>query len=211
MTFPEPCAYRLLTERLELRCYEPEDAEELMEVSARNKDHLARFLSWGLDEPQTIDEKLELIRMWRGQCETERNFVYRVQRREDPRLIGGTGLHPRPSADGMEIGYWMDQDEGRQGFATELTAALTRFTLEVQGATRVVIKCLPENEASSRIPEKLGFHKDGLLRRDMHWPDEKNRDVVVWTLLPEELPGSPAASAVYEAFDDLGRPLGAEM
>ena len=92
--------------------------------------------------------------------------------------------------------------------ATEITAALTRFTLETQEATRAVIQIEVDNEISHRIPKGLGFHKDAILRRSMSWPEEQNRDMVVWSLLPEELSESPAGSAAYEAFDDLGRPLG---
>ena len=209
MSSPEPRAYRILTERFELRCYQPEDAEDLQEHSARNKEHFSVFNSWALRDPETIDEKLALIEKWRGWFDTGVDFIYRVQRREDPRQISGCGLHSRIPAAGAEIGYWVDQDETRQGVATELAAALTRYTLEVQKPSRVVLQIQVDNEISHRISEKLGFHKDGVLRRSLEWPDEPNRDMVVWSLLPEELAGSPAASAAYEAFDDQGRLLGA--
>jgi len=206
---PDPRAYRILTERFELSCYREEDAEELQALTARNKEHFSPFNSWALREPETVEEKLALITKWRGWFDTGVDFLYRVQRRGEPKQIGGCGLHFRIPAEGAEIGYWVEQDETRQGVATELTAALTRFTLEVQRSSRVVLQIQVENEISHRIAEKLGFHKDGILRRSLEWPDEPNRDMVVWSLLPEELSGSPAASAAYEAFDDQGRPLGA--
>jgi len=205
---PDPRAYRILTERFELSCFRPEDAKELQELSSRNKEHFSPFNSWALREPETIDEKLALIRKWRGWFDTGIDFLYKVQRRGESRMLGGCGLHFRISAKGAEIGYWVDQDETRQGVATEITAALTRFTLETQEATRAVLQIEVDNEISHRIPKRLGFHKDAVLRRSMTWPEEQNRDMVVWSLLPEELSESPAGSAAYEAFDDLGRPLG---
>jgi len=209
MSPPSQRAYKILTERLELRCYQPEDAEELREVSLRNRAHLTPFNSWALRDPETLDEKLELIRKWRGWFDSGRDSIYRVQRRGETRQIGGCGLHYRISANGAEIGYWIDEGETRQGFATELAAALTRFSLEVHEASRVVIQVQVENELSLRIPKRLGFHEEGVLRRSMEWPDELNRDMVSCSLLPEELKGSPAARAKYEAFDDLGRSIGA--
>ena len=91
MTSSEPRAYRILTERLELACYEASDAEELQAVTARNKEHLSHFMLWALNEPQTLDEKLELIRGFRGRFDSGTEYVYRVKYRDDPRLIGGTG------------------------------------------------------------------------------------------------------------------------
>ena len=208
MSFPSQRAYRILTERLELRCYRPDDAEELQEISARNREHLITFMPWALREPESVDEKLELIRKWRGWFDTGRDFIYRIQRRGETKQIGGCGLHYRISGRGAEIGYWIDEGETRQGFATELAAALTRFSLEVQAPTRVVMQVQVENELSLRIPKRLGFHEDGVLRRSSEWPDEMNRDMALCSLLPEELAQSPAASAKYEAFDDLGRQIG---
>ena len=52
MSFPSPRAYRILTERFELRCYRPEDAEELegsLAASAPYEafDDLGRVISVG--------------------------------------------------------------------------------------------------------------------------------------------------------------------
>ena len=205
MAFPEIRAYRLLTKRLELICYRPEHAEELQTLAAANKAHLSRFLTWGLDEPQTLDQKLEWIRQQRIKFDRGEDFAYRVQNRTDSRMIGG--LRPKESNRQMEIGYWVAESECGRGIATELTAALTRFSLETQQASRILIHCQVENEASNRIPEKLGFCKEGIARRIRSWPGEENRDLVVWTLLPEELTGSPSSAGIYEAFDELGQPL----
>ncbi|MAE47179.1 MAG: GNAT family N-acetyltransferase [Planctomycetes bacterium] len=207
MSFPEIRAYRLLTERLELTCYQPEHAEELQALAADNKAHISRFLSWGLDEPQTLDQKLEWIRQQRIKFDRGEDFAYRVQNRTDSRMIGGAGLRPKESNRQMEIGYWVAESECGRGIATELTAALTRFSLETQQASRILIQCQVENEASNRIPAKLGFCKEGIARRIRSWPGEGNRDLVVWTLLPEELTGSPSSASIYEAFDELGQPL----
>ena len=79
MNFPSQRAYRILTERLELACYEASDAEELQAVTARNKEHLSPFMKWALNEPQTLDEKLELIRDFRSRFDSGTEYVYRVK------------------------------------------------------------------------------------------------------------------------------------
>lgn len=49
---------------------------------------------------------------------------------------------------------------------TEAVEALTMFAVKEFGAKRVEIRCDPENIRSRRIPEKLGFILEGVLRQD---------------------------------------------
>jgi RimJ/RimL family protein N-acetyltransferase len=69
------------------------------------------------------------------------------------------------------------------------------------------IQVEPQNERSLRIPRKLGFTEEGLLRRrlDPGGDEEPRRDSVVFSMLREELAGSPCAAYDYAAFDVLGR------
>ena len=50
----EPLArtYRIETERLVIRCYEPDDAPKLHEAITRSLDHLRPWLPWVQQEPK---------------------------------------------------------------------------------------------------------------------------------------------------------------
>ena len=72
---------------------------------------------------------------------------------------------------------------------------------------RIEIHCDPENEISATIPKKLGFSLDGILRKSTPALHGELRDTMIWTLLKEEYPDSPSATAELEAFDVIGRKL----
>jgi hypothetical protein len=57
------------------------------------------------------------------------------------------------------------------------------------------------------VPRKLGFCHEATLRQRLRTPDGQPRDTMIWTLLANEYPTSPAAAAEIEAFDVIGRSL----
>ena len=199
--------YRIETERLVIRCYDPaRDAPLLKECIDSSIDHLLPWMPWAKHEPQTIEEKVDLLRRFRGNFDIGEDFPYGVYDRDESRQLGGTGLHTRGGPDSFEIGYFLRADAVGNGFATELSAALTRIAFEVCGAQRVDIKIVPENTRSIRVPEKLGYGLDGLLRRRQEPPDDDGRlrDVLLYTMLREELESSPCMDYDYAAYDVTG-------
>src|SRR5581483_1032789 len=155
--------YRIETERLVIRCYEPEDAALLKNAVDSSLDHLRPWMPWVRFEPQPLDEKIDLLRMFRGQFDHDENYVYGVFDGDESRLLGGSGLHPRGGDDSLEVGYWVRADAVGQGIATEVTAVLTRAGIEHAGLKRVDIQVDPANERSLRIPRSLGFTEEATL------------------------------------------------
>jgi len=207
MEQPTPLpAYSIRTARLLLRCYEPTDAAELLTETAANREHLAPWLPWAREE-QTLEEKVDLVRMFRGNFDLGTEFVYGAFEPGTGTLVGGGGLHPRAGPNGLEIGYWIVERRVRQGLATEMAAALVRVGFEVMKTGYIEIRCDPANTVSHRIPEKLGFQHEGRLRGRIPWPGDTMRDAEVYSLLSSEYEGSPAADFAIEAFDVLNRPL----
>jgi RimJ/RimL family protein N-acetyltransferase len=45
----------------------------------------------------------------------------------------------------------------------------------------------PDNVASQRVAEKVGFQREGVLRAHLRHPDGRIRDSVMFSLLPGEL------------------------
>jgi RimJ/RimL family protein N-acetyltransferase len=198
-----PPPYRIETERLVVRCYDPRDAPLLKEAVDASLGHLRRYMPWTEDEPQPVAEKVELIRRFRAAFDTGENFTYGIFDREEARVFGGTGLHPRVGPGGLEIGYWIRADAVRQGIATEVAAVLARVGVEVCGADRIEIRIEPGNEASLGVPRKLGFAEEARLRRRLVGrPGEPLRDVVIYTLFREEL--DPSLAPPLRAYDAAG-------
>jgi RimJ/RimL family protein N-acetyltransferase len=162
-------------------------------------------MPWAHADPQPIEEKVELLRNFRGQFDLGQNFVYGLFSRDESELVGGSGLHTRVGEGAFEIGYWIRASEDGKGLATEATAAITRVGFEVCGIDRIEIHVEPANEKSARIPQKLGYVEEAHLRRRLYAaPGGEPRDTVVFSMFHSDYPGTPASSAQLEAFDARG-------
>ena len=201
--------YRIETPRLVLRCWEPDDAPLLKDAVDSGIEHLLPWMPWARYEPQSLDEKLQLLREFRGQFDLGEQYVYGILEPDESRALGGCGLHPRAGDGSLEIGYWIRADAIGQGLATEAAAVLTRVGFEHFGLDRVDLSVDPENERSRKIPVKLGFVEEGLLRRRLPPTTDggPRRDQLMFSLLAEELAASPCLGFEYAAYDALGRQL----
>jgi RimJ/RimL family protein N-acetyltransferase len=198
-----PAPYRIETERLVIRCYERGDAPLLKEAIDSSLEHLQAWMPWALDEPQTLEQKQDLIDLFRAGFDTGENFTYGIFAVGESELLGGTGLHPRVGPGGLEIGYWIRAGATRQGLVTESTAAVTRVGLEVCEADRIEIRIEPRNQASLGVPRKLGFLEEATLRRRL--PEREGgplRDVTIFTMFREDF--DPATAPDIRAFDARG-------
>jgi RimJ/RimL family protein N-acetyltransferase len=200
-------AYCIHTRRLVLRCWHPGDAPLLKAAIDANLEHLRPWMPWVQYEPEDLQTKIERLRRWRGAFDLGQDFLYGIFNRQETQVLGGSGLHTRVGPEAREIGYWVHKDYINQGLATEAAAALTRVAFVIDNLARVEIHCGSSNIRSQAVPRKLGFCHEATLRQRTRTSDGKARDTMIWTLLAEEYPTSPAATAEIEAFDIIGRQL----
>jgi len=198
-------AYRIVTRRLVVRCWDPSDASRVKESVDANLEHLRPWMPWAMEEPTDIATRIQWLRKSRGEFDLGVDFTYGIFDQAETMVIGGTGLHTRLGPQAREIGYWIRWDHTGQGLATEVAAALTRVAFVIDGVTRVEIRCDPRNTRSAAIPRKLGYQHEATLRRRVLGSDGQPRDAMIWTLLSDEYPDSPAASTEIEAYDVAGR------
>jgi RimJ/RimL family protein N-acetyltransferase len=199
--------YRIETPRTVIRCYDPMDAQALQAAINASVEHLRPWLPWAHAEPEELETKMQRLRTFRGKFDLDQEYVFAIFSPDEERLIGGTGLHPRVGPDALEIGYWIHVDEAGKGYATEVSAALTRVAFEVCDVLRVEIRCDPANAASAAVPRRLGFVHEATLRGRATTETGAPRDVMVWSLFRDDYPRSRPAAAQLRAFDAAGRHL----
>ena len=85
------------------------------------------------------------------------------------------------------IGYWIAERFAGRGVTPAAVALVTDHCLGPLGLHRVEICIRPENAASLRIVEKLGFRYEGLRRRYIHI-DGGWRDHFAFAVTAEEVP-----------------------
>lgn len=199
-------AYRIETERLVIRCYEPSDVQMLAESVRENVEHLKPWMPWAHAEPEPIEEKEKRLKRFRGMFDLGQDYVYGIFNPEQTRQLGGTGLHTRLGESQLEIGYWIHKNYINHGLVTESTSALIKVAFEIMHVHRLEIHCDPGNVASAAIPRKLGFTHEGTLRSKTRFLDCWS-DSMIWGLLECEYPDSPASRAEIKAFDTFGHQL----
>jgi ribosomal-protein-alanine N-acetyltransferase len=85
------------------------------------------------------------------------------------------------------VGYWVASDVTGGGVATAATALAVDHCLGPVGLHRVEATVRPENAASRRVLEKLGFRQEGLHERYLDVAGSW-RDHLVYALTVEEIP-----------------------
>ncbi len=91
------------------------------------------------------------------------------------------------SARWAQIGYWIDQAYAGRGIMPTAVALAVDHCFFVVGLHRIEINIRPENAASLRVVEKLGFRPEGIRPRYLHI-DGDWRDHAVFALHAEEVP-----------------------
>ena len=194
-------AYRVETERLVIRCYQPADATMLKRSIDESLEHLRPWMPWALNEPELVEEKVERLRYFRAMFDSDEDYVFGIFNGSETELIGSTGLHTRLGADAREIGYWINAKYLRQGYATETVSALVKVGFELEQLLRIEIHCDPRNSNSAAIPAKLGFKHEATLASRLKDVQGTLRDKMIWTLFREQYEQTPLVKYPVKAFN----------
>ena len=200
-------AYRVETRRLLLRCWAPEDAVILRSALDESDQHLRPWIPFMKDEPRTLEQSAEWLRMHRASFDMDQNYRYAVFDRGDDSLLGENMLLSRAGPGALEVGYWTTRHAIGRGAATEASSAMIKVAFELAGAGRVEIHCAPDNEPSVAIPRKLGFTHEATLRDRAPDTEGTMHDLMIWTLFAENYPDSVASNMDVTAYDCLGRKI----
>ncbi|MBS1868943.1 MAG: GNAT family N-acetyltransferase [Actinobacteria bacterium] len=180
---------RLHGPTLTLRYAAPEDAPALFELGSDRA--VTRFFSWGpyvrVEEPAAYVVGLA-DRRERG----EQLDLLIVHREDGP--IGVVGLAELSIRDRRAvIGTWLGRRWWGSGANREVKALVAQLAFLHLGLERLGAYADVENGRSQTALERLGFRREGLLRR-WHRHGDLAHDVYVYSLLREEFEEGPLAA-----------------
>jgi ribosomal-protein-alanine N-acetyltransferase len=112
----------------------------------------------------------------------------------DDRLAGQLNVAGlvRGSLLSAHIGYWVDQRVAGRGVTPTAVALVTDHCFEVVGLHRIEVNIRPENHASRRVVEKLGFREEGMRKSYLHIEGDW-RDHLTYALVRGDVPGGLVA------------------
>jgi RimJ/RimL family protein N-acetyltransferase len=193
-TFPE---ISISTERLVLRPFDEEDVPELVEMM---NDELVRAWS-SAPAPYTRQDAETWVTTTAPAERTEgRGIVFAVAEVLTARLVGIIHLrHTDWRCRTTEIAFVTAAWARGEGYAPESVLATAQWLFRDQGFERLELRTAAGNTASQQVAQKVGCISEGVLRNaglvrslEADGPGSRTRtDIIVWSLLPEDLDSSP--------------------
>lgn len=145
------------TQRLRLRRLRPSDEPDL--IALDSDPDVMRYVGSPAGV-RSAEETVERVRQRIGADDGPIGF-WRVESRIDGTFYGLGALIRMPSGDDIELAYRLTQRAWGHGIASEAGVALVDYAFGTLGLSRLVAVTYPENRASQRVLEKLGFTRHG--------------------------------------------------
>lgn len=180
----------LETERLQLIDITQNHAESLFEILSL--EEVTKY--YGTDRFTSIEEAKKLIDMFQKNFYEKRSIRWGIILKEHNKFIGTLGLNGLQLKNKKaEIGYEIHPCYWRKGYTTEAITEVLKYSYEVLKLNRIGAVVYLENEASSKLLEKLGFSKEGVLR-DYLYQNNLFHTTNMFSLLKQEWETSPSLS-----------------
>jgi len=178
-----PLALPLQTRRLVIRDYALTDAAAVL---AYTQD--AAYWKYQRAEAPSAAQIDALMQFVVGEQTINPRLIYFLAAtRKDTGEIVGEGVLKiiNPGERQGEIGFGVTPKFWRQGFGSEIAAAVLDAAFQHFKLHRVAGQCSPDNLGSIRVMQKLGMAREGLLR-DVHFARGKWWSTLIYGLLDQE-------------------------
>ena len=170
-------------DEVELRLLNTCHAPTLFALVDANRSYLREWLPW-LDSNREEQDSVRFIAWSRHQFAENKDIVAGIWYRGT--LVGLVGLHGMTAAShSASIGYWLARDFEGRGIVTRATRAVLDYAFQELQLNRVEIRCAPGNVKSHGVPLRLGFTREGTLRRAERLYDRYEDSIVFATLRTE--------------------------
>lgn len=153
----------LVAERVELHPVRGEHAAALFALVDQNRERLGEWLPW-VDSTLDVTATAEFARQTRTAHRAGTAFRCVVMLQSE--VVGVVSLESINTFHGHgQVGYWLAAGAVGRGLMTEAVRAIVTYGFEERGLNLIEIRAGTGNRRSRAVPERLGFHFDGVLRQ----------------------------------------------
>jgi ribosomal-protein-alanine N-acetyltransferase len=171
---------------VKLRIAKMRDSKPLEKLILGNREWLRPWEATNPGAPNSLDVRSQLRGLLRQlDDQSGMPFVIEVQGIVQGQLNVANIMYGSVSS--AVIGYWVSPEIAGRGVAPTSVALVTDYLMNQVGLHRVEIDVRPENTASLRVIEKLGFRYEGVKQRYIHINGDW-RDHYIFALTVEEVP-----------------------
>lgn len=177
----DPQEQTITTDRLKLRLFRQEDADEVAALCDNYNIYLGTL---HIPRPYSRKSALAWMENHRENFESDRLYEFAITDKETGCIYGAISLSNNQANRNGEIGYWVGQEYWGQGYATEAGRAVLDFAFEEKQYHKVYGRHFVSNPASGQVMQKLGMVREGLQRQQVR-KDEYYKDLVIYGILRE--------------------------
>lgn len=172
-----------------LRALRPRDRRQWETLRAENVEWLRPWEATSPEPMVTVLAFRQMLRQFDREASQGRLQPFGIE--VDGQLVGQMHLFGIAwgSLRSACAGYWVAESMAGRGIVPFALAAVCDHAFLVLGLHRIEVNIRPENTASLRVVEKLGFREEGLLRQYLHI-DGQWRDHRSFAMTIEDLGGS---------------------
>ena len=151
----------ITTDRLVLRPVLQGDAQDLYEIFSDRQ--VMKY--YDLSPFESLERAKEQIDLFTNGFEQRTMLRWGIELKDGGKLIGTCGFFAfNEDALKAELGYELNSSYHGKGLMSEALDAVLGFIFRESGINRVEAFVEPQNTASQKLLEKLGFTKEGTLR-----------------------------------------------
>lgn len=181
-TPPIPERPLLRGERVWLRPLEARDMPAY--VAGINDTEVGAFAGYRI--PTTVGEATAWLERHAAKSHSGEGYFFAVCELGDDRFVGTTWFKEVNTLDGnAELAIYMDKDHIGSGWGTDAQRTLLAFGFGTLGLERIWLTVNASNARAIRSYEKVGFQREGLMRRAFR-VDGRLGDVVLMAILRDE-------------------------
>jgi RimJ/RimL family protein N-acetyltransferase len=172
---------RIETARLVLHAPRAGEAEEMHRAIHESIEELKPWMPWANPTPALEATQTYCQRSMANHA-LRQELCFRMHLHENDRYAGNVSLCRMDwNVPRVELGYWIRTPLSRRGYVTEAVDALTSFSFNALKVCRVEIHADETNTRSRRVPERLGFVLEGILRHHQRHTDGRLQNMCVYS------------------------------
>ncbi|MFS1514612.1 GNAT family protein [Chengkuizengella sp. SCS-71B] len=176
MNFPQ-----LETKRLNLVKIETEHIQSYYEIMSKNE--VTKY--YGMNSLKNIEEATKIVDLFENTFNKSRGIRWGIVLKDLNRFIGTLGLNNLDiRTKKAEIGYELHPSFWGKGITAEAITEVLEYSFQALDLFRIGAITFPDNAASNKLLEKLGFTKEGRLRGYLY--HNKPHDALIYSMLKQE-------------------------
>ncbi|MBT2571057.1 GNAT family protein [Planococcus sp. ISL-110] len=166
-------------ERVHIRFLSPEDAAEKLKLEKDNRNFFEAYSMTRYPDFYTLLIQREMIEIYADQKENDQAYSFGIFENETGLLVGTISLVQvmRGPLQSAVLGYAMDKKHNNKGYTTEAVKLIVAYAFRKLALHRIEAGVMPGNDASIRVLEKAGFHKEGIAIKNVQingqWRDHQ--------------------------------------